>query len=217
MYCILSQNPIKDFFQATNKTEYAYNSNYFSIKPYIEYDMINEEESKESFDFDSDDEFVNKICKIIPHAKSSNGKYVDGVLRIVYQDNLPKRRFSELDNILKKITSGLKLYSKVIDGNLNDLSIDDLNVLLGTDSWKPQTTGNTDKIREVENGYSIIRADNEDEFKLVGITELPKHFKKTKFNTIYLVVNSEKANNAEVYCYEHEDEWNREKNKYHTN
>ena len=35
MYCILSQNPIKDFFQATNKTEYAYNSNYFSIKPYI--------------------------------------------------------------------------------------------------------------------------------------------------------------------------------------
>lgn len=35
MYCILSQNPIKDFFQATSKTEYAYNSNYFSIKPYI--------------------------------------------------------------------------------------------------------------------------------------------------------------------------------------
>lgn len=186
----------------------------FSIKPYIEYDVINEEESKESFDFDSDDEFVNKICKIIPHTKSNNGKYVDGVLRIVYQDNLPKRRFSELDDILKKITSGLKLYSKVIDGNLNDLSIDDLNVLLGTNTWKPQITGDTDKIREVKNGYSIIRADNEDEFKLVGITELPKHFKKTKFNTIYLVVNSEKANNAEVYCYEHEDEWNREKNKY---
>lgn len=35
MYCILSHNPIKDFFQATSKTEYAYNSNYFSIKPYI--------------------------------------------------------------------------------------------------------------------------------------------------------------------------------------
>ena len=35
MYCVLSQNPIKDFFQATSKTEYAYNSNYFSVKPYI--------------------------------------------------------------------------------------------------------------------------------------------------------------------------------------
>lgn len=32
MRCILSQKPIADFFQAENKTEYAYNSNYFSIK-----------------------------------------------------------------------------------------------------------------------------------------------------------------------------------------
>lgn len=32
MYCVLSQNPIKCFFQSKNKTEYAYSSNYFSFK-----------------------------------------------------------------------------------------------------------------------------------------------------------------------------------------
>ena len=32
MYCVLSQNPIKCFFQSKNKTEYAHSSNYFSFK-----------------------------------------------------------------------------------------------------------------------------------------------------------------------------------------
>ena len=202
----------EDEFNSIESIEGYNNYNYNDeIKPMFAEGLLNENSNdrkvnkyiKEKFGISDFQEIRNKVMTIyeaIPYSRINGGQYLLGVLRLLFEDNLPKDEYSTLNKILYKI-GHCNYYEKekagVLDPNFGGQSFDELKEKLFVPDFEGAEFSTAEKQVKVANGYTVTRIDSYDEMNARCDGEWCISYDDTLWyeliedGTVYLVENEE--------------------------
>ena len=145
----------------------------------------------------------NKVMEIyekIPYSRVNGGQYLLGVLRILFDENLPREDYSILNKILYKIAHS-NYYEKekanVLDSNFGGQSFDELKKNLFVPDFNVTDFSTSEKQIKVANGYTVTRIDSYDEMNAVCDGEWCISYDDSMWydliedGTVYLVENEQ--------------------------
>ena len=165
-------------------------------------------------DFPTVRNIVMKTYEKIPYARTGNGKYLLGVLRILFEENLPRTQYPLLNELLKIIHENTHLQTS-LDANLNGLDINNLKDFLGygRDNFFNTQLKNI-RVRKAANGYVIKKIDNYIQMRLstdgewcIGNAEDTwEEIIADGEEAVYLVENEEMVNRFAAYYKTHKQE-----------
>lgn len=114
-------------------------------------------------------EIRNKVMEIyekIPYARIGGGYHMLGVLRLLFEENLPREEYSTLNKILYKIghcNYYEKVQAGVLDPDFNGQSFEELKEKLFVPDFEGTEFSTSEKQVKVANGYTVTRIDSYDE------------------------------------------------------
>ena len=175
------QNKSKDILQE--------NSNDRKVNKYI----------KERFGLTDFQEIRNKVMEIyekIPYARIDGGQYMLGIMRLLFDENLPREDYGILNKILYRI--GNCNYSEkagVCNSNLGGLSFEELKDKFFIPDFEGTEFSTAEKQIKLPNGYTITRIDSYDEMNAMCDGEWCISYDESMWyelipnETVYLVEN----------------------------
>lgn len=182
--CIVSRRELsKEEFDSIEAIEGYDNPGYDDeMRPMAYYSGILNENSndrkvnryiKEKFGLTDFQDIRNKVMEVyekIPYARINGGQYMLGVLRLLFEENLPREDYSVLNKILYKIAHSNyyeKEKAKVLDSNFSGQSFDELKKNLFVPDFDATEFSTSEKQIKVANGYTVTRIDSYDEMNAV--------------------------------------------------
>ena len=158
----------------------------------------------EKFGLTNFQDIRNKVMEIyekIPYSRICGGRYMLGVLRLLFEENLPKKEYGVLNKILYKIGNS-NYYERqwVNDGNLGGWSFEQLKEKYFVPDFEGDKFSTVEKIVKLPNGYTITRIDSYDEMNARCDGEWCISYDENMWNeltegeTVYLVENEELIN-----------------------
>lgn len=182
--CIVSRRELsKEEFDSIEAIEGYDNPGYDDeMRPMAYYSGILNENSndrkvnryiKEKFGLTDFQDIRNKVMEVyekIPYARINGGQYMLGVLRLLFEENLPREDYSVLNKILYKIARSNyyeKEKAKVLDSNFSGQSFDELKKNLFVPDFDATEFSTSEKQIKAANGYTVTRIDSYDEMNAV--------------------------------------------------
>ena len=158
----------------------------------------------EKFGLTNFQDIRNKVMEIyekIPYSRIGGGRYMLGVLRLLFEENLPREEYGVLNKILYKIGNS-NYYERqwVNDNNLGGWSFEQLKERYFVPDFEGDKFSTAEKIVKLPNGYTVTRIDTYDEMNARCDGEWCISYDESMWNdltngeTVYLVENEELIN-----------------------
>lgn len=159
---------------------------------------------KEKFGLTDFQDIRNKVMEIyekIPYARVEGGRYMLGVLRLLFEENLPKDEYSVLNKILYKIANS-NYYERqgVNDPNLGGKTFEELKEKYFVPDFEGTEFSTSEKIVRLKDGFTVTRIDSYDEMNARCDGEWCISYDDSLWyelvadGTVYLVENEELIN-----------------------
>jgi hypothetical protein len=137
-----------------------------------------------------------EVYEKIPYARVNGGQYMLGVLRILFDENLPREDYGILNKILYKLNYTYGADRQLVnDGNLGGWSFEQLKDKFFVPDFKGDEFSTAEKQVKLQNGYTVTRIDSYDEMNAMCDGEWCISYDEslwldlTSDNTVYLVEN----------------------------
>ena len=160
-YCFLEPSQFKSIRKLSLKEKEPEmineNSNDRKVNKYI----------KEKFGLTDFQDIRNKVMEIyeaIPYARVDGGKFMLGVMRILFEEGLPRDEYSVLNKILYKIANS-NYYERqgINDPNLGGKTFEELKEKYFVPDFEGTEFSTSEKMIKLGNGYTVTRIDSYDE------------------------------------------------------
>ena len=159
---------------------------------------------KEKFGLTDFQDIRNKVMEIyeaIPYARISGGKYMLGVMRILFEEGLPRDEYSVLNKILYKIANS-NYYDRqgINDPNLGGKTFEELKEKYFVPDFEGTKFSTSEKIVRLKDGFTVTRIDSYDEMNARCDGEWCISYDDSLWyelvadGTVYLVENEELIN-----------------------
>ena len=159
---------------------------------------------KEKFGLTDFKDIRNKVMEIyeaIPYARINGGKFMLGVMRILFEEGLPRDEYSVLNKILYKIAnSNYYERQEINDPNLGGKTFEELKEKYFVPDFEGTEFSTSEKMVKLENGYTVTRIDSYDEMNARCDGEWCISYDDSLWyelvadGTVYLVENEELIN-----------------------
>lgn len=151
----------------------------------------------------------NKVMEIyekIPYARVNGGQYMLGVLRLLFEENLPREDYGVLNKILYKLNYTYGADRQLVnDGNLGGLSFEQLKEKYFIPDFEGDNFSTAKKIVKLPNGYTVTRIDTYDEMNARCDGEWCISYDENMWlelipnETVYLVENEELIEKDDIW------------------
>lgn len=159
---------------------------------------------KEKFGLTDFQEIRNKVMEIyeaIPYARVDGGKFMLGVMRILFEEGLPRDEYSVLNKILYKIANS-NYYERqgINDPNLGGKTFEELKEKYFVPDFEGTEFSTSEKIVKLKDGFTVTRIDSYDEMNARCDGEWCISYDDSLWyelvadGTVYLVENEELIN-----------------------
>lgn len=159
---------------------------------------------KEKFGLTDFQEIRNKVMEIyeaIPYARVDGGKFMLGVMRILFEEGLPRDEYSVLNKILYKIANS-NYYERqgINDPNLGGKTFEELKEKYFVPDFEGTEFSTSEKIVRLKDGFTVTRIDSYDEMNARCDGEWCISYDDSLWyelvadGTVYLVENEELIN-----------------------
>lgn len=156
---------------------------------------------------------VMEVYKVVPYARIFSGRYLLGVFRLLFEDNIPRTDYTILNKILYIINHNWFKYGQHLDNNLNNLSINELINFVNLDVTLSPKLNYVEKTRKVKNGYTITHVDSFEEMDVLCDGEwCISHDEFTWYDivsdeTVYLVQNEQMIEDFDIDYEKNKEKW----------
>lgn len=156
---------------------------------------------------------VMEVYKVVPYARIFSGRYLLGVFRLLFEDNIPRTDYTILNKILYIINHNWFKYGQHLDNNLNNLSINELINFVNLDVTLSPKLNYVEKTRKVKNGYTITHVDSFEEMDVLCDGEwCISHDEFTwddivSDETVYLVQNEQMIEDFDIDYEKNKEKW----------
>lgn len=122
---------------------------------------------KEKFGLTDFQDIRNKVMEIyeaIPYARVCGGRFMLGVMRILFEEGLPKDEYSVLNKILYKIANS-NYYERqgINDSNLGGKTFEELKEKFFVPDFEGTEFSTSEKMVRLKDGFTVTRIDSYDE------------------------------------------------------
>ena len=156
---------------------------------------------------------VMEVYKVIPYARIFSGRYLLGIFRLLFEDNIPRTDYSILNKVLYVINHNWFNIGQHLDKNFNGLSFNDLIKFVNLDVTLQPKLNYIEKTRKVKNGYTITHVDSFEEMDVLCDGEwCISHDEYTwddivSNETVYLVQNEQMIEKFDIDYEQNKEKW----------